>query len=216
MTTFYHLFLEYFLNFYRWTYSFKKAPTLWNAGLKGTFVFIPGFMDTWGPFKKLGNVLNKNGFKIIFLDNVNTFAKIETIADQSASVLKSNSLQNFYLIGHSKGGLTTKYLLDNYPEINKKCIKAFTVSTPWNGTVFAKIKLLNFYQLVPYSKFLQQCSITTESCKKIINIYPKFDNSVVPNNFLILEGVKNIKTKDVGHTNVLSSKELLNIILENL
>ena len=173
-------------------------------------------MDTWGPFKKLGNVLNKNGFKIIFLDNVNTFAKIETMADQSASVLKSNSLQNFYLIGHSKGGLTTTYLLDNYPEINKKCIKAFTVSTPWNGTVFAKIKLLNFYQLVPYSKFLQQCSITTESCKKIINIYPKFDNSVVPNNFLILEGVKNIKTKDVGHTNVLSSKELLNIILENL
>lgn len=216
MRVFFGILFEYLLSFKTFLFNFLPKPKSWESGLKGTFVFIPGFMDTWGPFKKLGNELNKLGFRIIFLNNVNTFAPIEKMTEQSLEVLKSNSIQNFYIVGHSKGGLTTKYLLDNYPEINKKCIKAFTVSTPWNGTIFAKIKLMNFYQLVPNSKFLNNCSLVTKSCEKIINIYPKLDNSVVPNKYLLLKGVTNIKTNDVGHTNILNSKDLLKVIIENI
>ena len=63
MKIFLGVLFEYFLSFKTFIFNFLPKPKDWEVGNKGTFVFIPGFMDTWGPYKKLGNSLNKNGYK---------------------------------------------------------------------------------------------------------------------------------------------------------
>jgi len=52
--------------------------------------------------------------------------------------------------------------------------------------------------------------INSYKTDKIYNIYPTFDNLVIPNSSLKLDNARNIKIDIVGHTRILESKELLN------
>lgn len=198
-----------------------KIPTYWANGDKGDVILVPGFADDHIFLMKIGEELNKNGYKIhsatqsIKGFNTTTLS-VQELATKLAGYIAQNNMTNIILVGHSKGGIVAKYLLENFGQISDKIKNVFTIASPHQGTIFAYVGIFHLHQLTPGSNLIKTLKTQTANTHKITNIYPKFDNTIVPNKNLILDGAINQQIKIVGHTRILYSNECTKIIIENL
>lgn len=204
---------------YIWSKYFlsKSIPSDWQNGEKGNVILVPGFMDDHVFLMPIGNALNKIGFKIHTLNKFDTTRlSIIDLSKILVDYIEKGNLDHVILIAHSKGGIVSRYVIDNYPKVNEKIKKVFTISTPHKGTIFAKTNLLYLDELSPKSKILHDLSNEKKNLNKIINIYPKFDNTIVPNCNLILDRAgENIEINVVGHTSILKDKRTIEIIVNH-
>lgn len=202
-------------------YSFlgkiKKHPYNWINGEMGDVVLIPGINENYYFLSTLGNELNNLGYKVHVLDNWNSRENIKLIAEKLSEKITKLNFNNAYIIAHSKGGLVAKYYLDNYNNSNK-VKKIISISTPYGGSKLARLNIFNsLNEMSLRSEILSHIIKNEFNNQKIINIYPKFDNHVIPNKNLYLEGAKeNIMIDIVGHTRILKSKELFEIIKKHI
>ncbi len=189
-------------------------PAKWLEGERGNVILVPGFMDDHVFLMPIADALNSAGYKIhILKDFDTTFQSIEDLAKELDDYVKNNNLENIILVAHSKGGLVSRYVMEHYPNENEKIIKVFTISTPHKGTIFGKAKKLHLYQMMPNSEMIRELNAQKNNLHKIVNIYPRVDNSIVPNKNLILDGAENHQIDIVGHTRILKTKKCINIIL---
>lgn len=215
---------NFILNLHKeYLYLLKKffvshfPPQKWSVGNKGNVILVPGFMDDHVFLTAIANALNAIGYKIhILKDFDTTFQSIQDLAQELVSFIQANNLDNIVLVAHSKGGIISRYVLEYYPEINLMIKKIFTISTPHQGTVFGKLNKFHLDQLAPGSKIINDLNVQKDNLHKIVNIYPRVDNSIVPNKNLILAGAENHQVDIVGHTRILNSVECINIILEKV
>lgn len=203
---------------YIWSKYFlsKSIPENWNRGEKGNVILVPGFMDDHVFLMMIGDALNKEGFRIHTLKNFDTTRKsVKFLAEILVDYIRQNKLENIILVAHSKGGIVSRYAIDNFEDINERVKLVFTISTPHKGTLYAKTNLLNLDELSPKSKILNNLSLNRKNCQKIVNIYPKLDNTIVPNCNLILDGAEeNISIDVIGHTSVLKNEKTIKIIVD--
>lgn len=192
-----------------WGWVLDKPPKGWSKGKRGLVVLLPGINENWMFLRTIGRNLNKKGYRIYYPEGVNTKDKINRIAGAIAADLK-NEKEIKAVIGHSKGGLVAKYLVDNYPEI--RINRVITIATPWGGTIWAWLPLNGLKELKPGSKILEEIRKKENNIKKIHCLYSKWDNHVVPNRNLVLDGAENKKTEVVGHTNILEDEETIKTI----
>jgi esterase/lipase len=192
----------------------RSLPKNWSQGDKQDVILIHGFRENWIFLEKIGNFLSNKGYKVHVSKRlkINT-ASIVTNADILEEFISENNLKNITLISHSKGGLIAKYFLD-HSKYSKKVDKAISIATPYGGTYFSF--LIGNIELSPISKTIKNINKNRSSCKKIVNIYPSFDNHVIPNRNLILEDAKNIKVDVVGHTKILTHEDTIKLVEKHL
>lgn len=188
-----------------------KTPNEWNTGTRGDMVLIPGFYENYYFLRKIGDDLNKAGYKIHVIPNFDPNEKVHCIYKKLEETIKNIKSNEIILVSHSKGGIVAKYLLDNSKYSNKvKC--SISIATPYGGSVFAHICIQNIFELRPNSKLIKQINENNENLSKIYNFYPVFDNLVVPNQNLLLNGCTNEMIEITGHTRILESNALINRI----
>jgi esterase/lipase len=188
----------------------RKPPKNWLQGDKKDIILLHGYRENWIFLEKIGNFLSNKGYKIHVPKRLGiSTASIVTNANTLESYIRENNLKNIILVSHSKGGLIAKHFLD-HSKYSKNIEKVISIATPYRGTYFSF--LIGNIELSPISKIIKAINRDKSSCKKIINIYPSFDNHVIPNRNLLLESAKNIKVEVVGHTKILENPQTLETI----
>ena len=192
-------------------------PASWTEGKNGNVILVPGILDDHFFLTKIGNALNKKGYKIHVLKNFRTtYFSIEEIAQILAEYIQKNNLDKIIIVSHSKGSIATRYLMENYSKVNKEIKMVFTISTPHKGTIFAYINVFNFWQLTPSSELINKLLKQKGNLHKITNIYALIDNSVLPNNNLILDECLNIRIDVIGHTRILGDQRTVDVIIKKI
>ncbi len=199
-----NLIQEYYLILKHKVVGFHKPiPEYYQIGEKGDIIMIIGINGIWTSLKTIADYFNKHGYRIHF-PVFKTRDPINKIVDNISEYIDNRNLNNFSIISHSKGGLISRILLEKY---NDRIINVINISTPHKGSIFGYFQKISLNEIKPKSELLKQ--INKFKTDKIINIYPKFDNLVIPKSSLKLDNARNIKLDIVGHTRILESKELL-------
>jgi len=178
---------------------------------KGPVLFIPGLLERWSFFAKIADKLSLLGHPVYVIPNLGQNLKdIPYSAKVISELIEQNKLQQVTVIAHSKGGLIGKYLLANYNKVKK----LIAIATPFAGAKPAKyVPLYHFQELTPRSKVINDLISNKEVNKKIVSIYPIFDNHIWPQESPYLDGAKNIQVNIHGHHKVLFSEDVINKIV---
>jgi predicted alpha/beta hydrolase family esterase len=191
-----------------WARKCTVTPQKWLKGNKGDIVLIPGINEKWTFLGVTGNKLNKLGWRIHYPVS-HTRESIEKISQEVENYIRTNNLKNVFIIAHSKGGIVARRLLTK--KIEKTIKKAILLATPHRGSILAFLPMKGIGELKPNCETLNQIN-DWRDWTKIVNIYPKWDNHVIPNSSLKLEGARNIKLDIGGHTRILDDPRTYELI----
>lgn len=222
MDTFYYWFVDYL---YRvlgeiQMHVFQTPPAYFiqNAQKdKSPIILLAGLTLKWGFLKQIGDILSSRGFPIYIVPKLGS--NLQTIPKSAAlvrEIIDKNDLKNVIIIGHSKGGLIGKYLLIHHNS-DHRIKNLLAIASPFSGTSLAKfVPARSFKEVSPTSPVIQELSERTDVNKKIISIFPSFDNHIWPQGGSNLPGAKNIKVKVKGHHRILfdnaTKKTIINCI----
>lgn len=195
---------------------FTKPSENWNLGTKGNIILLPGFAETWVFLKTIADNLNSLGYRIFLVNSLGRNAgPIETSITIVKDFIENNQLQDIILLSHSKGGIIAKILLDD-PKYSKIIKQSICVAVPYGGSILGYLNIFSLNQLSPKSDIIKRINCSNGENLKVINIYPKLDNHVIPNKSLFLDGAKNIRIDIIGHTRILETKATIEAISENI
>ena len=115
------------------------------------------------------------------------------------------------------GGLISLYYLEKLGG-EKVINKIITAGTPFNGTRTAYIATHTkaAREMLPNSKFLRELAKNLHYTSKIVSIRAKRDQIVKPKSSPILDGAKNIEVSVIGHSSLIQSNKVLDIIKKEL
>lgn len=179
----------------------------WKKGDK-VVVLIPGYGGNYIFFEKLGNYMNGKGYRIVTPDVFDGYGTIDSQASKFADII-SKSDHEVVIIGHSRGALVGKIVMDNYPEANKKIEKLISISAPWQGSLIGYLPFLNLNELRPDSVVIGKLNEAKDNWDKIVGYKAKYDDRVIPNSGLEIDRL-DIKTIEVvGHSRILFDDQLL-------
>lgn len=209
------LIIEYFLLLSLKFIAYLKPvpPKKWQnlSADKKTIVFLPGWHENWYFFVKIAARLQNYQ---LFFPKYNSAKPVAENATAIAQQISTHNLSSIVLVGHSKGGLIAKYLIDNFAEINQICRQVIAISSPWQGSWWGNFRLHGLYELIPNSSLLLSLNSNQANIKKMIVIYPKFDNHVLPNKNKLFKGAKNIQLDIIGHTVILQAENAVQQITD--
>jgi hypothetical protein len=195
---------------------FTKSPKNWRYGTKGNVILLPGFAETWVFLNTIAECLNCLGYRIFVVKSLGrNVESIEIGLAKVKKLIKTEDIRAITLLSHSKGGITAKMLLDD-PKYSKIIKQSIGVAVPYRGSILGYLHIFSLNQLIPGSDVIKK--VNNSSCEntKLINIYPKLDNHVIPNRNLFLEGAKNICIAITGHTRILEAKATVDMIVKNI
>lgn len=187
--------------------TIKNPEEAWSKGTKGDIVIVPGWHETWHAFIYIANILNKEGYRIHVIDDFYTIRTCDELAQLVVKKVKELNGTNIVLLSHSKGGIVAKYALDKYKEIKDNVYKIIAIASPFKGTYTAYLNFHNIDELKPDSKIITEL-VPEISNSRIYNYYPKWDNHIIPNKNLHLDGAFNKVININGHTRIMESQEL--------
>lgn len=210
MVDFYYLITLFFVSVIR------TAPVRWSRGINGTVVFLPGFgaRDTY--YWYLCEFLNSQGYTVITVPRLgqNTLTIMETAKLVLNHLHDLNITGEITLIGHSKGGVVAKYLLDHESSLQiKKCI---TLAAPYGGSYLGYLRICNLHEFMPSSEVVSKIRSLEMNNEKIHQIVADVDNFVIPRSSLLLPGIHIYSTHVIGHTRLHIAPETYQIILQIL
>lgn len=183
----------------------------WYTGTKGDVLLIHGLHERYNFLGKIAKHLNTLGFRIHILKDIGTNTQtIKKSVVDLENYIRKTKLKKFNIICHSKGGLIAAYFLKT-SKLANTANKVISIATPYKGSIFAK--LFDSDSFVE-SEVIKEVNSNPYGNERIINLYPAFDNHVVPNKNLVLSGAHNYKIDIVGHTRILTSQKTLEVISE--
>jgi len=203
----YYLILEYLLILkYQILGKFISYPNQYLNGSKIAICLI-GVNENWYFLKYIADILNKNEYKIIFLENYDYSKPINKLTLIVRKYIKNNDLNNVILVGHSKGGIVARCVSNSFKNEPNRIEKVICIATPNQGTLWGYLRFSNIIELIPKSNLLKNLNLTIDD--KVFNFYPLMDNHVIPNkNLLIPNSKNNVLISIVGHTRILMCDEL--------
>lgn len=216
--SFYYLLAEYFLILRLSIISLfrKNPPKSWNQGKKGNILLIHGLHSSWLSLEYVANIANQAGYKIHILPSIGN--NTSPVMDQATIVseyINTHKLTDLIIIAHSKGGIIAKYLLDNLQD-KDKILKIIAIATPFHGTKIAIFNQSNISELNRNSEFITLLHENKDNNHKIVSIRARIDNHIIPASSAMLEGAENIVIDIFGHTRILKSGKLKEIITKEL
>ena len=200
------------------SFIYRKPPSHYLGHIvksKNPIIFIPGLLEKWSVFTKFANKISLLGHPVYILSELGYNTKdVLVTAEIVQKLIQEKDLRNVVIIAHSKGGLIGKFVLAHLDKENR-VKKLIAIAAPFAGTSLVKhIPIKHFKHLETAGEVIADLESHSEVNKKIISIYPIFDNHVWPQSSSVLKGATNIEVPVRGHHKVLFSKEVEDIILK--
>jgi len=189
-----------------------RRSLLVNAG--HDVILLYGYYGTMYELLPIATFLSQKGFKIHLPHYDSTKPTVEA-ANDVLDYIKRLNLDSYSFVGHSKGGIIAKYLIDTYEDINKKTKKIITIATPHKGTLLGYLPFPNGYELRTGSNFLKKLEKKSVE-EKIVAICNMQDMVIVPRSSQKVTYGKNIEIDVWGHANVTSYEKRLETVCEEL
>jgi len=186
-------------------------------------VMVHGYFSNRGYFRALVRALEARGIGPVFAPNfIATFATIEEFVVDLEREIERIALgtgqPQVILVCHSMGGLAARaYLCAKGSERVRKLI---TIASPHHGTVQARFGAgQNARQMHPGSAFLGElCDKEAARAPEcgVTSIYTLHDNLVSPQETSRLAWAKNVTLTGYGHLDILRSRRLAELLVEEL
>nr|MBI5455731.1 hypothetical protein [Candidatus Levybacteria bacterium] len=196
---------------------YANPPKNYSKSMQGKIpiIILPGILEKWSFMKSLTDTLSLKGYPIYIVSELKyNLYDIPKSAKIIKDFMTKKGLSNAIFICHSKGGLIGKYFLIHENSDNR-IKKIIAISTPFSGSASAKLIPHRAYkELNNESKAIKDLLINDIENKKIVSIYPEFDNHIWSKNGSYLEGAKNIQIKVSGHHKILFTKETINTVIK--
>ncbi len=199
----------------RFRYYFRREPPIdWNTGNNGDAILIPGVHAQWVSLEKIATALHKEGCRIHLVKKLGTNTKpVTAAAHDVAEYIKDNNLKDVIIIGHSKGGIVAVNLLKD-PTVAERIKRIINIAGPIKGSYMAWI-YPSTRELLPSSDLIKNYLQGIDT-KKIINLYPRIDNDIIPNKSLLGENCINKQIDIFGHIRIVEARQTINAILKEL
>lgn len=189
-----------------------QPPEKWLDGEKGDVILLPGHSSEWIFMETIGNFLSKKGYRIYIIPKLgNNTLPLKKSVEILRKFVLSKKFKNVILVCHSKGGIIAKLFLDSRLG-GARVKKIVSIATPYQGTYLGVLGFSNINELIPGSDYIKEINDFKRKNKKILSLYAKCDNHVIPNSSPILPGAKNKMLNVVGHTRILECQETLDEI----
>jgi len=194
---------------------FPYNPKHWSRGEKGDVVIVQGFNDTPTYLRKIGDRISNMGYRVHTISDLGRQKEpIKIGAEKVAKYIRVNKLQDYFIVSHSKGGLVTKYTL--YAHDIPLPRRIFAIAPPFGGSIFGFVPFHNLYEMRRGSHILRELQKSTKYNHLFTTIYPIIDNMIGLPNSSYLEGAENIQVPVRGHTMIMESDAMIQIIVERL
>lgn len=196
---------------------------------KSPIILIPGILGKWSFMKELGDRISLLGHPVYVIPrlryntlNIPESAKIvreliDGIITERRKKTDNGKNQNIVLVAHSKGGLVGKYVLVHHN--HEKAINGLVaIATPFSGSSLTKIiPHKSFKELSENSEIIRELETKNNVNKRVISIFPEFDNHVWSEKGSFLNGaMENIKVNTKGHHKIIFDKNAQNKIIESI
>jgi triacylglycerol esterase/lipase EstA (alpha/beta hydrolase family) len=186
-------------------------------------LFVHGYFSNRGYFNRIVPRLEARGVAPIFTPNFpSAFSNIERFVQalhgEIERLCEATGHPQVVLVCHSMGGLVARaYLCDHGAARVRKLI---CIGTPHHGTVIAWLGGgANAVQMRPGSAFLRSLAVREggagPACETT-SIYTPHDNLVAPQESSRLPRARNVVIPGRGHVDILESRRLLEVMLEEL
>jgi triacylglycerol esterase/lipase EstA (alpha/beta hydrolase family) len=210
----------YRLPFARW--SVRRDPAT-GTGARMPVVLVHGYFCNRGLWSHVVPRLERRGVGPLFVPSFSSaFASIEHFAGELEAeidrIAAATGQPRVILVCHSMGGLAARlYLCKRGADHVARLV---TIASPHNGTVHALLGTgENARQMQRQSAFLKALCAKEEgrgpACP-VTSIYTPHDNLVAPQDTSILPWAKNIALPGLGHLDILGSRALEEVLLEEL
>ena len=186
-------------------------------------LLVHGYFSNRGYFRALARALEARGVEPVFAPNFSAaFATIEEFAaqlDREIERIAAGTGQGkLVLVCHSMGGLAARAYLRGHG--CARVAKLITIASPHHGTLHALAGAgANARQMHRGSRFLEEiCANEGERGPEcgVTSIYSPHDNLVAPQETSRLAWAKNIAIPGCGHLDILRSRRLFEVVLEEL
>jgi len=188
-------------------------------------VLVHGYFHNRSGFFFLSRALRRAGFRWVHGMNYNPIGEsIQTLAARLArhvdDVRRASGSDRVHVVGHSLGGVIARYYIQELGGADRvdHCV---TIGTPHHGTyaAFAGVGRAA-RQIRPGSPLLQRLNESLRECPtRFVNLYSDLDVLIVPPESAILPygpTVENHLIHDFGHTSLLISSELTDVVTGHL
>lgn len=177
-----------------------------NSNKGKTFVFIHGYPEKFIKKKIVQQkYLSKlKNIKLLFF-NYNENYGVKRLSEDLKKFLEQNKEEEYYLIGHSLGGLITRYYIE-FLEGKNNVKKTAIIATPNHGTLTAYFaRGQSGKDMRPESGFLKELNSKKLSIP-YLNIWTNNDEIIIPNKNAKLKGAYNVCILNKMHLSVLANK----------
>ena len=186
-------------------------------------VLIPGYTMNRGYFFPYATGLQKRGYNVFVFSPKKLFDSIEDMAGylqyKINEVLKETGKEKVILVGHSMGGLLSRYYLQRL-DGDKHVKKIITIGTPHYGTKLAPFGYgKNAREMEVNSTFISDLNRDIEDFQKnidFLSIVSKSDNMVIPYQNGHLTGSERYLVDHLGHNSLMFSSEIYGKIVNEL
>lgn len=197
-----------------WYYLKRNPSRNWTLGEKGDVLLIHGANGRWVSLEKIGVVAHEAGYRVHIVKKLGFNAKpVLEEAKIVAQDIKSHEYKNIIVIGHSKGGIIAIELLKD-ESIAKRITKVINIAGPLKGTLLSRFSPIS-RDLEPSSPVIAHLYDGVDT-QKIVNIYPKYDDFVIPNSNLVSTNSLNKRINIFGHIRVVEDEQTMNVIKAQL
>jgi predicted alpha/beta hydrolase family esterase len=186
-------------------------------------LLVHGYFSNRGYFRALVRALESHGVEPVFTPNFRAvFATIEDFAAQLdreiERIAAGTGREKLILVCHSMGGLAARAYLCSHG--SARVAKLITIASPHHGTLHALFGAgANARQMHRGSRFFDEiCANEAERGPQcgVTSIYTPHDNLVAPQETSRLAWAKNIAIPGCGHLDILRSRRLFEVVLEEL
>lgn len=207
-------FLTYVLGFINYDPLFlrkenKKYPPV---------LLVHGYMMNRACFMYVHIRLALDGFRVFSVNLYPPALSIrdlaERVADKMDEIEDKTGEKGAFLIGHSMGGLVTRYY-GNSPRGAGRIKKLITIASPHRGTRMAVLGLgINAKEMIPGSEFLNE--MNKKPLPPIYSIWSTLDNLIVPPEHAFMDTIPNVSLPFKGHIAMLFSNTVYRHVLRLL
>ncbi len=189
------------------------SPQHWldNPDAVGDVVLIQGLYERWHFLKPLGELLNKNGYRVHIVKSIRlNRQRINQESQKLHEYMADENLKNAIFVAHSKGALVAlDYMLKLSDDPDHK-YKLIAIAAPFSGSNIGRIARFSAVQeLLPSNEIIKNMlSHSKLPSLEITSLYPSYDNHVWHHRGSILDGFDNIEHPERGHTKILFDNKL--------
>ena len=170
-------------------------------GERRPVVLVPGFLGRGLAFSRLKRALAKEGYPVYIADLGFGVGCIEEKGRLLEELVTEHELEDFYVIGHSMGGLIAMSMSD---EVRRKVRHFITMGTTFHGAVLSYLFPLfpAARQLNPDSRLVRRIAERARAHDNITSVIAEWDEIALPVDSCRVEGCEEV-TGVAGHAQLI-------------